>query len=369
MKTKSLIFLSCIAAALLSQSCGTRSGWSVSGHVDGAEGRKLALQAFNNNSWYTIDSLAVDSKGKYEYRSATPAAFPEVLRLALDGENIYFPVDSVDEITISSDASSFGRAYSLYGTPTARCFATIDSLIAATVAEKGEAAAATDSLMKRNLAQLIIASNDPLASYYVVNKRIGGQAVFNPASKRDLAVIGAAAQCFESNLPDDPRTASLRALFLSSKVAANPGMYEPSTVEIPESGLSADIKAYDNRGKAHSLYDVASKGNVVLLSFTDYRLDSSAAYNVLLADLYKKYNDKGLEIFQVAFDDNEAEWKQSAVNLPWITVWHSPEDGNAVLTSYNVNILPLTYIIDRDGVLKTRVVDPTTLEKELKGKF
>ncbi len=117
---------------------------------------------------------------------------------------------------------------------------------------------------------------------------------------------------------------------------------------------------------SHSLYDVASKGNVVLLSFTNYELDNSPAYNVILADLYKQYHDSGLEIFQLAFDTDEAEWKQSAVNLPWITVWNAPEDGATAMISYNVSVLPLTYVIGRDGVLHSRVEDPTKLAAEVR---
>ncbi len=365
MKFKSIIAASIAASLSVLGSCSGPKGWSVDGTIAGASGRKVALQAFNNNNWYTIDSIVVSTNDRFEYKSATPAAFPEVLRLSLDGANIYFPVDSVSQITLTADASAFSHNYTLDGTEAARRFAEIDSKIAEAVAAKGENAVLTDSLLKRELTQIVLTSGEPIASYYIINKRIGNRPLFDPAVKQDLAIIGAVAQTFETNMPDDPRTATLRNMFLSAKAAANPERYSTTEIEVSEAGLSADIKAYDNKGTAHTLYDVASKGNVVLLSFTNYELESSPAYNVILADIYKKYHDRGLEIFQLAFDSDEAEWKQSAVNLPWITLWNAPEDGSAAIINYNVNVLPLTYVIGRDGVLRTRVTDPTTLEKEV----
>lgn len=367
MKLKSILAASVASATLMLASCDSPKGWTVEGTVAGGEGQKIALQGFNNSNWYTIDSIAVGNNGKFKYTSATPAAYPEVLRLSLGSSSIYFPVDSVSEITVSADASSFGRGYRLSGTESAQRFVEIDSLISSVIAAKGENAAATDSLLKRQLTQIVLADKQQIASYYIINKRVAGKPLFDPANRRDLAIIGAVAQNFASNRPDDPRTLSLRNLFLSAKIAANPDLVQQDStaVEIPESGLAGDIKSYDNRGVSHSLYDTAAKGNVVLLSFTRYDLETSPAYNVVLADLYKKYRDRGFEIFQVAFDEDEAEWKQSAVNLPWITVWNSPEDGSASLINYNVNVLPLTYIIDRKGDLRSRITDPTTLDHEL----
>ena len=365
MKLQSLILGSLVSGLLILASCSENKGWKVEGTVSGGAGQKVALQAFNNNNWYTIDSLTVSSNDRFEYTSATPAAFPEVLRLAYKGSNIYFPVDSISHIKVNTNIDNFASEYNLSGTEAARKFFEIDSLIGQTVAKLGEQKAASDSLLKRQLTQIVLTSGEPIAGYYIINKRIGGKTLFDPTSKRDLSVIGAVAQSFDSQMPEDPRTATLRNMFLSAKVAANPERVETNTIEVPEAGLSADIKAYDNKGSQHTLYDVASKGNVVLLSFTNYELEASPAYNVILADLYKKYHEKGLEIFQLAFDSDEAEWKQSAVNLPWITLWNAPEDGSAALINYNVNVLPLTYVIGRDGVLRSRVTDPTKLATEI----
>ena len=76
-----------------------------------------------------------------------------------------------------------------------------------------------------------------------------------------------------------------------------------------------------------------------------------------------------MEIFQVAVDDNEAVWKESAENLPWITVYASQLERAKPLSSYNVTLLPMTFIIDKNGELAERVDDVSKLETALKKYF
>ena len=99
-----------------------------------------------------------------------------------------------------------------------------------------------------------------------------------------------------------------------------------STIEAPEVSLF-EIELYDNTGKLRKLSEVAADNKVVLLSFTVYGAEPSPAYNVELNKVYDRYSKNGLEIYQVGLDEDEYRWKQSARNLPWITVYNSASDG------------------------------------------
>ena len=85
----------------------------------------------------------------------------------------------------------------------------------------------------------------------------------------------------------------------------------------------------------------------------------------MLADVYRKYKAQGLEIFQVGIDTEEFQWRQSAVNLPWITVYDPLGVESRNLASYNVTQVPLTYIIDRKGEIVERVTDITDLDSKV----
>lgn len=347
---------------ILMLACTRQKGWLVEGTVEGAEGSKIALEGFNNGRWYVIDSLQVSDNGRFSYEADAPAAYPDIMRLSLDGRSIYFPVDSLDRITVTASADAFSSDYTLSGTPLAERIREIDAMIAARAAEIGDASVASDSLLKRRLSEIIVADTSAIAAYYIINKSVAGKPLYNLSDRSDLRVFGAVAQRFAMSRPDDPRTAYLSNIFLSARAQANPAVpTSTNVIELPETGL-IDIVRYDNKGVRHALSEIAGKGGVTLLSFTNYGAEFSPAYNVILNGIYEKYKAQGLQIYQLAFDSDEVSWKQTAVNIPWVTVWNATTDGAQVLLDYNVGSLPMTYIIDRTGSITERIADPTTLE-------
>ena len=96
-------------------------------------------------------------------------------------------------------------------------------------------------------------------------------------------------------------------------------------------------------------------------------MDNSPELNIILNQLYTLYKNKGFEIYQIAFDPEEVEWKTSARNLPWITVWNSLADGDEVLANYNVGAIPMSFIIS-NGEIAKRVPNPADLPAQV-GKY
>ncbi|MDE6270254.1 MAG: DUF4369 domain-containing protein [Muribaculaceae bacterium] len=347
------------AMALLAACTPGSKGWSVDGTVKDGEGRRMAIEAFNAGNWYVVDSVTIGSNGTFSYKAETPAPFADVYRLNLDGRCIYFPVDSIDAIKIDADTAAFSSNYTLSGSQAAEKIQAIDRLIAETVATRGEINALSDSTLKAKLSDIAINDTTCIAAYYIINKNIAGRPLFDLTQRRDLGVVGAVAQRFADHRPDDVRTKWLSAIFLNARrqlFPSNTGL----TMEVEESGL-IDIVRFDNKGQRQSLAEVAGKGVPTVLSFTSYELESSPAYNIILADLQKRYTPERLQIYQIAFDTDEVEWKQKADNLPWITVWNSPVDGSDVLMKYNIGALPIAYVINKQGILTERITDPEKL--------
>lgn len=348
------LYVICAGALLLSASCAGTPGWEVSGDIYGAENSRVALESFNNGSWYVVDSIEVGSNGQFAYRAPEPAHYPEIMRLTLDGRSIYFPVDSVDRISLTTSRADFGVKYNLTGTADADAVRQLDSIIAA--------APAVDHKLKRTLLSHALKAPSVITAYYLVNKSVGGKPLFDLADRSDARLYGAVAQRFATERPDDPRAEYLRLAFLSAQRAQRPSTV--TEIEVPETGLF-EISRYDERGNRRSLAETAGKGGVTVLSFTSYALENSPAYNVALNEVWEKYHDHGLEIYQIAFDADETAWRQTARNLPWTTVWNSTTDGSAPLARYNVGVLPTTFVIDRTGTLRARVTDLSRLDAEV----
>ncbi len=349
-----------IAAALLlgAAACSVPAGWSVDGAIEGADtGTRIALEKYSHGRWLLVDSLTVDGTGAFGYDAPEAASYPELMRLSWPGHgSVFFPVDGTDDIIVSATASAFARG-AVSGSVAADAFRRVDSIVGA-AADAGATAATLGDDARRALITAITTDTTGIVAYYTATKSLGDRLIFDPADRMGNRVYGAAAQVFASYRPDDPRGEALRQAFFEGRRALGlTADATPTVVEVPETGL-IDIVRYDRAGNECSLKEMASQGKVVLLSFTTYAHANSPVYNGILNDAYSRYHDNGLEIYQIAFDSNESAWKEAARNLPWTAVWNAPTDGPAVLATYNVGALPVTYIIDRQGSIAARIDNP-----------
>lgn len=358
---KNSIFFAIIATAVTITACSDSNSWTVKGNISGANDKTILVQASDNGRWYTLDSIKTGKSGKFNY-SHKAAGFPDIYRLSLDGRSIYFPIDSIETVTISADTTAFDTGYTLSGSQLAENMMNIDRRIMTAVAAGTQVA--SDEQLKRELTQQLLADPAGILSYYIINKNVGGKPIFNPADKNDNKVIGAVANAYNIMRPADPRTSYLKRLYLSNRPRIETN--EPGDTLHAREIKAFEINLYDNRGTRHSLLEELGKGNIVILNFTAYAADESPAFNIALNKVYEKYHANGLEIFQVSLDDNEHVWKSTAANLPWITVLNSVAD-NTVILNYNVQSLPTTYIFNRNGELVERVDDITTLDKAVAG--
>lgn len=341
-------------------SCSNSNSWTVDGQISGADGQTMLVEACDNGRWYPLDSIKLDAGGHFKIEHEA-SGYPDIYRLRLGDKTLYFPIDSVETVTVIAQADAFDTDYTLEGSPSAAKLMEVDrQLRAAMTGRNSLSNIETDSVLKRELGRMLLGDPSGIVSYYIINKRIGNASLFNPANKSDLRLIGAVANAYDQFRPNDPRTAYLRNLYLSNRSGANA---PTDTIYASEVG-SFEIKLYDNKGREQSLHALAQAGKPVLLNFTAYSAEQSPAFNRELNRIYSKYHAKGLEIFQVAIDEDELQWRQAAANLPWITVYNPPSDGR-ILINYNVTDIPATFLINSKGEIVERVLDITNIDASI----
>ena len=359
MKNK-YILVAAMAASLMAASCGGENEFTVSGVVaGGCDTVKMVVELSSNGRWLIADSVKTTGNGEFSVGIPAPSN-PEVYRLRYGREMIYFPIDSLDHITINTDVKNFATQFTVGGSHDAVSMMNIDKRAIEIGALQADKRAEAISAWKKELVDTILVNPSGIISYYIINKYIGNDPLFDPLVKDDLRIIGAVANGYYTFRPNDPRTAYLVNVLRNGRLYHNPNTAVSDTLQIDETSL-LDITLQDNDGVEHSLAALAKERKVILLSFTVYTAEFSPSYNAILADVYGKNKNKGLEIFQLSFDGDEFQWRQSAVNLPWITVYDPAGVQSANLSRYNVTQLPLTYVIDRNGDIVERVSDPTQL--------
>ncbi|NLA15134.1 MAG: AhpC/TSA family protein [Bacteroidales bacterium] len=113
------------------------------------------------------------------------------------------------------------------------------------------------------------------------------------------------------------------------------------------------------------------KGKTILLSFwhstnVQMRLD-----NQELIELYERYSPRGLEVFQVALDNDKTAWATTVRNqsLPWVSVCDGQGIYSPAVTSYNVVEIPTFFIINKYGDIVSKENNIEEAIKQVKRLF
>ncbi|WP_290383276.1 DUF4369 domain-containing protein [uncultured Muribaculum sp.] len=165
-----------LVAILTAMAAGCDSGlkWNVNGSIEGADSKTMILQASDNGRWYTLDSITTDKSGNFKY-SHDPIGYPDIFRLVLDGKSIYFPIDSVETVNITSTADAFDSDYELSGSTAAEMLMAVDNRIRNSASVNGKTSVANDSVLKRELAGMLLGDPAGIVSYYIICKKVNGQ--------------------------------------------------------------------------------------------------------------------------------------------------------------------------------------------------
>ncbi|MDE7135791.1 MAG: AhpC/TSA family protein [Muribaculaceae bacterium] len=342
---KSIVYA--ITAAALLSACSGAERWKVEGKIDEAQDKVMYLESVNNGLWSVIDSVSLTADGTFSL-AADRALYPDIYRLSIDGRSIYFPIDSTETVTIAATLPDFDTAYTLSGSTSAEMMNEVNARINKAIADGSDIAG--DSLLKRDVAGILQRDWGSIVAYYAINKSVGTTPLFDPSLKFDRRIINAVANNYANN-PDDPRAAMLKKTTLNNRM-----IYEGTKkrMEVNEM-LFPEIELKDKTGTPRSLTKEWEKGKVMVLNFTLYGAQESPAFNIALAEVYDRYKDQGLEIYQVVCDDDEYLWLNSAKNIPWISVYNAPAKAADALLRYNVGAVPTTFIISRDGRTLERV--------------
>ncbi len=361
--------------------CNNSSDFIVKGVVAGADGQLMYLENVGISNVVTLDSIKLAPGGKFKFTEKRPE-YPDFYRLRLNNQLINFAVDSTETISFVADAGTFATSYSVEGSENSKAIKAItlaqldanqaisrlrkeyeDKMISDTTYRMKVLAAA--DAYKEVARKYIYSAPMSTAAYFALFQQIDGLLFFDLYDKKDVKAYGAVATSYNHVYPESPRSKHLYNLTLQSmKVLRAQRPVDYSNVETKEVSF-LDIELPDVRGEVVKLSTVAP-GKVVLINFTAYQTEWSPALNMALGELYTKYHDQGLEIYQVSLDSDFHFWRNGASNLPWVTVRDPQSVYSQVAGLYNVKQLPALFILDRKGNLVKRVEDVKKLEADVK---
>ena len=358
-----------LTVALLVAACGGPTA-KIDVTVANLPDSSVVLQKLNYKRLSVVDTVKTDATGHFAYKVKMTNENPAFYYI-FSGETriaglVLLPDDNVKVV-----ADGKGK-YTIEGSEESLHLKEIDDAFAETVAKMNNILAEGGENMNRDLGQV-----------YIAHKRAMLRQIFtNPHSITSATVLF---QKFNDNLPTFSELSdafifkavydSLKSVYPKSEFIA--GLADEINVRTNQQDLAAKLQSVEESGFPEiSLPDINGekkslselKGKVIILSFWSVDQKEHLMLNKDLADIYAKYHERGLEIYQVSLDIDKASWASAVKSqqLKWINVNDGLGVQSPAVASYNLQTIPSMFIIGRDGDIAARdVYEPAAIEKEI----
>lgn len=342
-----LLFLLPVISAL--SSCQGQSGYTLKGTIQNAANLQVLLeQAHFDRSTVAMGRVTCDANGNFTINQKDP--FPEALyRLSIGAKRVYFIMNGKETmVDIKGDLNTIDKMeLTVTGSPTFTCYNDIiQGLIKNPMKSQEEAKAAAQK------------GCTPLMKAFLTSQLLGQNAA------PFIAEFKASSEALNAAMPNSKYATD----FANMVTGLTTQTTQQSAGETIQVGMDApDISLPGPDGKTHALSGL--KGKVVLLDFWASWCGPCRRENPRVVETYKKYHDKGFEVFSVSLDRPEGKqaWIDAIAKdgLVWnnhvsdLQFWNS-----APAAVYGVRSIPKTFLIGKDG--KIVALNPReNLEEEI----
>jgi thiol-disulfide isomerase/thioredoxin len=384
MKKISLLFAT---IALLAVSCKNNPNSSVEGTLRNSEKNFLKLEYLNINKTNLVDSIQVKKDGSFRFKVYVEQPGLYVLKNE-DGKIINLLLSPNEKIKVESDYHEFDRNYSVMGSPESELIRQLVEKLTDTRNQLKELDAAfrakadlsvpqaNEYLIRRNeilkdqrdfSISFIVEHLSSIASIYALYQKLSPEElVLN--ENRDIQYMKIVADTLSVKYPksvfvttfvNDARNAEKRYLNLI-------GLQKK--INNAQNGLP-DITYPDVHGNMKSLSSL--KGKTVLLYFWSVYSDACKEQNPVFEKIYKKYKNKGFEIFAVCIDKDLDNWLKM-INFDELSFINTigpdfPDSETAHI--FVMKSIPSPYLLDKEGNIISKDLYGPELEKWLDNKL
>lgn len=365
----------CAAAALLAAACTPTA--KVEMTLDSAPSSEVVVKLLNINQYEVLDTLKTDASGKFSYKVNVEEGQPEFVYVYYKDKRVAsLLLEAGDKVNVSAD--TLGN-YTVQGSEESSRLALVEQEYSAAQKRLQALAVQMETASDEQMASL----RQALAKEYIAYYRQCVKYILE--NSRSLTAVPVLYQNFGPELPvfsqstdaihfvnvaDSlalayPQSKYVRALRKEAERRYGYMELEAKLRTISPVGFP-DIVLPDINAQQVRLSEVDSK--VIMLFFWDPSNANQKMFNLdILESLHNDYHKKGFEIYQVALTTDKAAWAQivKKQNLPWINVCDRLGAASQYVTTYNIPVLPATYIIADGELVDGEIVDEKSVRRLL----
>ncbi len=363
-----LIALSLIIACSSKEKETQRTGFRIKGKIINNRGNQaLNLQELTNTGLITIDTSMVQNDGTFELTGTLKEKTFCVLRLnagdlvmVIDTNSdleLEFPIDSIQNYFVKNSKENEELK---------TMFAINNSFMKSVQALEAKYAQYGESVPPLKIQERIRFEYDSLRVANQLN-------IKNYAGTLTHSIVPYFATNFLTPEVDfqffDQVDQQLYKEFSQSKYAAQLHQKVEELRRTADGNMAPDMNLNDPFGKKITLSSL--KGKVVLVDFWASWCKPCRDENPNVVRLYNKYKSKGFDVFGVSLDDNRESWL-AAINKDQL-LWNHGSDllkwNSSVVKLYNIESIPFTVLVDKDGKIIAKRLRGQSLENKLKEIF
>jgi peroxiredoxin len=349
--------------------CNRPEKSEIRGMITNAQGKKIYLEELMVASVRPVDSVQINSSGEFKFRQHV--GIPTFYLLKLSENNfITLLLDSAENVSIKADAINFSREYEVTGSPGSLLVQQLNSRLNRTkqkldsITSLGEIFRESPDIEERKKEweaayDWIVQDQIRYSTDFVSEHPFSMASVLALYQKfddqnyvvRDLQALRVAASALNSFYPKSEHVKALYTNTLQLLAQERNGNLRKFIQEKGQN--SPEIILPDQNGKQVALSSF--RGKFVLVHFWSALDQNSRIVNPVLVEIYRKYKNKGFEIYQVSVDKDRTQWLNAIRDdqMTWTNVGDMEGSIQAVM-SYNVQSVPFNYLMDGEGVILAR---------------
>ncbi len=379
---RALLFL---VAALFIQACNSNPNeFSIKGNYQNANNKKVILMQLKTGEMKKIDSVKLDSEGKFHFTGYTniPAFF---VVQAEKNKTITLLVRPGDNISLTANMNQFSSSYDIEGSEDSRKIMKLRKNLEGNIAkldslgrlykenpnnENSRKLRARLNKVSKDIVQkqkeytkeFIDNNLGSMVSLMALYQQIGPRSyVLDP--KKDFEYFEKVDSSLMSQYPNSGPVKSLHSQVEQMRKQREAEKKNAKRLSIGQK--APEIALPNPEGDTIALSSL--RGNYVLLDFWASWCKPCRVENPNLVKAYNKYSDQGFEIYQVSLDKKRSAWEKAIKKdeLTWTHVSDLKFWNSSAAKTYNIRSIPANFLLNRKGEIIGKDLRGEALQKKL----
>lgn len=367
-----------LAALFILVGCGQK-GTTVNGNLVNAEGETVLLEHLSSTASTPVDSAEVSSSGDFKL-STGEITEPGFYRFKINDNNfVILLLNKGENVELSGNALDFYQSYEVEGSEGSSKLRYLDQRLRADYNKTDSLRKAFQAYQQQGHTRLdsIAQSIDGVFQAMQAEKRqfvlgfieenatslvaLSAVQSLNPA--QDLDVFETVAENLAVVFPESDYVKKFKTQLIDIRSKQQAAGRTEIGAKAPEMVLKTP------EGETIKLSDF--RGKITMIDFWASWCKPCRMENPNVVKVYNKYKNKGFEIFGVSLDQDGQKWVDAIAQdgLTWkhgseLKFWQS-----SFVPAYNLDGIPMTYLLDENGIIIAKGLRGEQLEQKLKEIF